>query len=372
MTPQKRNIPIIDLKKQYLAIKHMVDERVLSVLSSGNYIMGSEVAAFEKEFAFLLQSPNAVGVNSGTDALFLALKALGIGEGDEVITTPCSFIATVEAIIRCGAKPVFADVRASDSNIDPKQIERNITKKTKAILPVHLYGFVCDMKSINAIAKKHKLRVIEDCAQAIGAYHENVRVGTLSDAGCFSFYPTKNLAACGDAGAVVTPHTAVHEKLKVLRTHGSALRGSYEHLGINSRLDEIQAAVLRVKLLYVDRWNALRRKLGVHYDSLFSNHPRIEFFKPEVNTRAVYYLYCILVEKRELIQERLARKGISTIVHYPIPLHEVEALKYLGYKKGDFPVAENLSKKILAIPLYPELLFQDQEEVAEGILEILK
>lgn len=364
---EKRNIPIIDLRNQYRAIKSMVDERVLAVLASGSYVLGPEVAAFEREFAFYLKTTQCVGVNSGTDALYLALKALGVGQGDEVITTPVTFIATAETIVRTGARPVFVDVRESDSNMNADLIEKKITPKTKAIMPVHLYGFACDMDKIRAIASAHRLKVVEDCAQSVGGYYRETRLGSLSDAGCFSFYPTKNLGACGDGGAIVTNDERIAEATRLLRNHGSVLRGYYDQFGINSRLDEIQATVLRVKLLYIDRWNKMRRDLAKNYDGLFEGAAHIRPFKPLDGTTPVYHLYCVLVDRREALQERIAEKGITTMVHYPAPLHLVGALKYLGHKEGDFPVAEALSKRVLALPLYPELTFQEQELIAEHI-----
>ena len=367
-----RIIPIIDLKNQYRAIKSMVDERVMAVLASGNYILGPEVQAFEKEFSFYLKSKNTLGLNSGTDALYLALKAAGIGEGDEVITTPSTFIASAETIVRTGAKPVFVDVRESDSNMDPALIEKKITPRTKAILPVHLYGFVCDMDKIRHVAAAHKLKIIEDCAQSVGAYFGDRRVGTIGHLGCFSFYPTKNLGAFGDGGAVVTNDEMMAEKVRILRTHGSAMRGYYDQFGINSRLDEIQAAVLRVKLMYVDRWNSMRRSLAKHYDALFEDAGKVQVLKPSPGTTPVYYLYCILVDHRDHLQERLAEKGVTSTGHYPVPLHLLGAFKFLGHKEGGFPVAENISKRILALPLYPELAFQDQEIIVEQIKVVLQ
>jgi len=368
----KRDIPILDLKIQYRAIKRVMEESILKVMASGQYILGPEVEAFEKEFAFYLKTKNTIGVNSGTDALKLALKACGVGKDDEVITTPSTFIATVEAIVSCGAKPVFVDVNESDSNMNVDQIEEKITKKTKAILPVHLYGFVCDMGKIMEIAKKHKLKVVEDCAQSVGAYYGSQRTGAIGDAGCFSFYPTKNLGAYGDGGSVSAEDTKMAEHIRALRTHGSEIRGYYDELGINSRLDEMQATILRVKLLYIDRWNAMRRKLGFNYDELLQDVSGVSYFQPGENTTPVYHLYCIRSKNRETLQERLAERGITTMVHYPIPLHLAGALSFLGHKEGDFPVAEEISKDILALPIYPELTFQHQEEVAQEISNALK
>lgn len=368
-----RSIPILDLKAQYRAMKNQMEESVLRVLASGQYILGPEVEAFEKEFAFYLKSPQMVGVNSGTDALYLAMRALGIKTGDEVITTPATFIATSQTILALGAKPIFVDVNEADSLINPDLIEEKITPKTKAILPVHLFGFSCDMDKINTIARNHKLKVIEDCAQSVGSYWGTKRTGTFGDAAAFSFYPTKNLGAYGDGGAVALADQKIAEHLRALRTHGSLLRGYYDELGINSRLDEIQATMLRVKLLYVDRWNAVRRKLAVNYHDLFASHlPEVKTLRPLRGSTPVYSLFCILTPKRDAMQELLAKKGIDTMVHYPVPLHLVNALKSLGYREGDFPVAERISRSILAIPIYPELTFQDQEDIVEEIRQALK
>ena len=367
------DIPILDLKNQYRAIKNSVEEAVLKVLASGQYVLGPEVDAFEREFAFYLKCKDSVSVNSGTDALRLALKAVGVGPGDEVITTPLTFIATAEAILANGAKPVFVDINESDGNLDAGLLDEKITKKTKAILPVHLYGFACDMGRVNEVASAHKLKVIEDCAQAVGAYWKGRRVGALSDAGCFSFYPTKNLGAYGDGGAIALHDEKIAARLKALRTHGSVIRGYYDdELGINSRLDEIQATVLRVKLLYIDRWNGMRRKLAVAYHELLSGVSQVKRFQPMNETVPVYYLFCIRVDKRDLLQERLAEQGVSTMVHYPVPLHLCGVLKSLGYKEGDFPIAEEHCRTVLALPMYPELTFQDQEIIVSEIRAALK
>lgn len=367
------NIPILDLKAQYRAMKNQMDESVLRVIASGQYILGPEVEAFEKEFAFYLKSPHVVGVNSGTDALYLAMRSLGIGAGDEVITTPATFIATSQTILALGAKPVFVDVHENDSNLNADLIEEKITSKTKAILPVHLFGFSCDMAKISSLAHKHGLKVIEDCAQSVGSYWGTRRTGTFGDAAAFSFYPTKNLGAYGDGGAVALKDQKAAEHIRALRTHGSLLRGYYDELGMNSRLDELQATILRVKLLYVDRWNAVRRKHAQNYHDLFTGLlPHVKTLKPAPGSTPVYSLFCILAPKRDALQELLAKKGIDTMVHYPLPLHLVNALKFLGYREGDFPVAERISRSVLAIPIYPELTFQDQEDIVEEIRQALK
>lgn len=367
-----RYIPILDLKAQYRAMKNQMDESVLRVLASGQYILGPEVEAFEREFAFYLKTPHVVGVNSGTDALTLAMRSLGIGPGDEVITTPATFIATSQTILSLGAKPVYVDVNENDSNINADLIEAAITPRTKAILPVHLFGFSCDMTRIMDVAARHGLKVIEDCAQSVGAYWGPARTGTFGDAAAFSFYPTKNLGAYGDGGAVAIADRNAAEHIRALRTHGSLFRGYYDELGVNSRLDELQATILRVKLLYTDRWNQLRRKLAQHYNDLFSGlDPRVRALTPLPGSTPVYSLYCVLTPGRDSLQEVLLKKGIDTMVHYPVPLHLVNALKFLGYKEGDFPVAEKISKSILAIPIYPELTFQDQEDIVDEIRQAL-
>ena len=363
----RRNIPLLDLRHQYRAIKSMVDERIQAVLDSGEYILGREVAAFEREFSFFTKVPFTVGLNSGTDALYLSLHALGIGKGDEVITSPYTFVSTAQAIARAGATPVFSDIKENDANLDPALLEKKITKNTRAIIPVHLYGFACDIGSILDIAKEHRLKVIEDCAQACGAYYREGRVGSFGDAGCFSFYPTKNLSACGDGGAVITQDSKVAARLRALRSHGSELRGYYEEFGINSRLDEIQAAILRVKLMYIDRWNIMRRELAKNYDALIQKLPHVKTLKPDPKTAPVYHLFSILLANRDELQDELATKGIITMVHYPVPLHLQGVFRYLGYKQGDFPVAESMSKKILTLPLYPELTFQEQDEIVQDI-----
>lgn len=360
-------IPIIDLQEQYRAIKNMVDQSLQKVLMSGVYILGAELEAFEKEFAFFLKSKRVIGVNSGTDALYLSMRALGIGPGDEVITSPLTFVSTVQTILALGANPVFADVREFDSNIDPESVRSKITKKTKAILPVHLFGFPADMSALKILAEEHGLKIIEDCAQSAGAYYGGVQTGTIGDAGCFSFYPTKNLGACGDGGAIVVQDDDVAERLRNLRTHGSTLRGWYEELGVNSRLDEMQATILRIKLLYLGRWNIMRRKLAKNYDDLFAGLKQVTLFKAADKTTPVYCLYPIRVVKRDSLQEHLVRLGIHTIVHYPVPLHLSTALSSLGYGKGDYPVAEKLAAETLALPMYPELAFTDQERILNAI-----
>ncbi|MCX6760262.1 MAG: DegT/DnrJ/EryC1/StrS family aminotransferase [Candidatus Nealsonbacteria bacterium] len=346
-------IPQVDLKSQYKSIKKHLDRAVLSVLKNSKFILGENVREFEKEFAGFCRVKYAVGVGNGTEALYLALRALGVGKGDEVITAVNTFIATAEAITLNGAKPVFVDINPDTYNIDVCKIEKAITKKTKAIIPVHLFGQPADMGPIVKIAKKYNLRVIEDCAQAHGALYNGREVGSIGDIGCFSFFPGKNLGACGDAGAITTNNKNLAEKILMLRNHGRKRNEKYKHKieGLNSRLDEIQAAILRIKLRHLRRWN---------------NRQIIS------NAKSVYYFYVIRVKNRNRIIKELKKAGISSGIHYPIPLHIQPAYKYLGYKKGDFPIAEKAANEILSIPVYPELTDFQIKFIADLIKKRLK
>lgn len=350
------SIPLLDLKAQYKNIKPEIDNAVKQVIDSGQFVNGENVSGLEAEIAAYCGAGYGVGVASGTDALILSLVALGIKDGDEVITTPYTFIATTEAIAKVRAKPVFVDIDPATFNMDVKQIEKKITRKTKLILPVHLYGQSCDMSPILTLAKKYNLRIIEDCAQSIGAEYKGKRVGSFGDAGCFSFFPSKNLGAYGDGGMIVTNSGEIAEKIKILRDHGSKNR--YYHLidGYNSRLDAIQAAILRVKLKHLDKWTENRRKNAYLYNELLKPVKKVAIpFEPEYN-KHVYYLYTIKVsEKRDELQEYLKSNKIASCVYYPVPLHLQEVYKGLAYKEGDFPVSEKCSKGVLSLPIYPEL-----------------
>lgn len=369
-------VPLVDLKKQYASIKQEIDERVSGVLNSTAFILGSEVKEFEKEFAAFCSAEQAVGVSSGTAALALALLALDIGKGSEVITTPNTFIATVGAVSHIGARPVLVDVDAESYNIDVSRIEEAITKKTRAIIPVHLYGQPSDMDAVLQLAKKHNLKVVEDACQAHGAEYRGQRVGSFGDISAFSFYPGKNLGAYGDGGAVVTNTSELAERIRLLRNHGSIRKYYHEVIGYNSRLDEIQAAVLRVKLRYLDSWNEKRRKNARIY-AKYLQHPAdrdLVVIPKEMSwVKHVYHLYVIQVEGsiRDKLIEHLNTKGIGAQIHYPVPIHLQKAYKHLGYKEESFPVAEKLAKRIVSLPMFPELEEHQVERIAHEIKAFL-
>jgi len=347
-----KNILFLDLKKQFKQIKPEINEAVKRVIDRQFFILGPELERFESLFSKYLGSKYVLGVNSGTDGLILALQSIGITKGDEVITVPNSFIATTLAITQLGAKPVFVDIDPDTYQIDANKIEKAITLKTKAILPVHLYGAPCQIDVIKKIADKHHLYVIEDACQAHGAIVNNKQVGTFGDIGVFSFYPGKNLGAYGDAGAICTNDKKIFERIKRLRNYGQKEKYYHSEIGINTRLDEIQAAVLSVKLQYLDKWNKQRNKIANLYNKHFS---KIKTQKIYDKTKSCYHVFIIEVKDRNLFKEKLAKKGISTLIHYPLPIHLQECYKYLGYKKGDFPHTESAANKILSIPMYPEL-----------------
>lgn len=359
-------VPMVDLKKQFQGIKEEVLDIFIEILESSQYILGQKVSEFERKVANYHSIREAIGVASGTDALHLSIDALGIGKGEEVITTPFTFIATAEAILYVGATPVFVDIEPDTLNIDVSQIEANITKKTKAILPVHLFGHPADMINILDIAKKYRLKIIEDCAQSFGAEVNGKKAGSLGDAGCFSFYPSKNLGGYGDGGMVILNDSGVADTIRELRNHGS--KGSYRHkrVGFNSRLDEIQAGILLVKLLHLDKYNIKRRQNAALYNNLLSDKVRCPVEKQ--GAYHVFHQYTIISNKRDEIHQRLKENGISSVVYYPVPLHLQEALKFLGYQKGDFPVAEKAAREVLSLPMYPEL----EESTIIEIAEIIK
>jgi len=362
-------IPMIDLMKQYRDIEGEILKEVKDVLESGQYILGPKVRSFEEEIASYHNVRNAIGVASGTDALNLALKALDIGEGDEVITTPFTFFATIEAIIYQGAKPVFVDIEPDTLNIDVEMVEASITPKTKAILPVHIFGHPVNMNSLIEIADAHGIAVVEDCAQAFGAEIKGRKVGTFGSCGCFSFYPSKNLGGYGDGGLVITDDDEVAERIRMIRNHGSS--GGYIHkkIGLNSRLDELQAAILRVKLKKIDHYNELRRQRAKYYYERLSHLVTCPVEKE--GYYHVYHQYTIRTPLRDKLRENLNTKGISSVVYYPVPLHLQDALRFLGYHSGDFPVAEQISKEVLSLPIYPELPEDTQEMICHVIEEIL-
>lgn len=371
-------VPILDLKAQYAAIKDEVIRAISEVCESQSFALGPAVAEFEEKIATYCGAEYAIGVSSGTDALLVSLMALEIKPGDEVITTPFTFFATAGSIARLGAKPVFVDVDKDSYNIDVSGIEEKITKKTRAIIPVHLFGQVVQMKPIAEIAQRHNLAVIEDAAQAIGASQDGVKCGNFGDCGCFSFYPSKNLGGFGDGGLVTTNSESLAEKIRILRDHGRApvlqknhKTGScqnpgyfYKVIGGNFRLDGIQGAVLAVKLRYLDKWNEKRRQNAVFYDKIFNGSP-VKTPRIDSNNVSTYHQYTVTAPERDRLQKYLAESKIGSVVFYPKPLYLQQCFKHLGYQEGDLPVAEKLCSEVLSLPVYPELT-QDQIEYVAG------
>jgi UDP-2-acetamido-2-deoxy-ribo-hexuluronate aminotransferase len=359
---------MVDVLGQYEKIKNEIDKAVLKVVKSGRYILGPEVHEFEQQTAQYLGCKHAIGCASGTDALQIALMALDIGPGDEVITTPFTFVATAETIALLGAKPVYVDIREEDFNIDPALIEGAITPRTKAIIPVHLYGQPAEMDAIMDIAQKHNLHVIEDSAQSMGAEYKGRKVGTIGSFGCISFFPSKNLGAYGDAGMIVTNDDTLAEKARIISIHGSKIRYKHSHIGINSRLDTIQAAILSVKMPYLDTWNKQRYEAAERYDTLFSGMPvKTPVVLPD--RTHIFHQYTIRVPKRDALAEYLTSKKIPFGIYYPIPLHLQEAYRYLGYKNGDFPVTEKLTDEVISLPMHSELTMEQQEYIVRMIGE---
>ncbi len=363
-------IPMLDLRAQYESLKNEIESALKEILQSGHFVLGPNVEAFEKEVASFNNTKYAGGVASGTDALHLSLKALGIADGDEVITTPFSFIATAEAISYNGAVPVFVDINKHTFNIDPLKIEAKITPKTKAILPVHLFGQPARMEEILKIARKFNLKVIEDCAQAFGAEYKGAIVGSLGDAGCFSFYPSKNLGAYGDGGIITTNDPETYEKLKLLRNHGSTSGYNHKFIGFNSRLDEIQAAILRIKLKHIDMYNKKRRNLAKLYTSNICGIVQCPAVVPDTNH--VFHQFTIRSHRRDDIRKILTDNSISSVIYYPLPLHLQDAFKHLGYKKGDFPESEAAAEEVLSLPIYPELLSEKVRFISETVLKAFR
>lgn len=361
-------IPLVDLKAQYNSIKGEIDSAVEQDLAETAFIMGSRVANFENDFAKFCDNKYCAGVSSGTEALHLALRAIELKPGDEVITVPNTFIATVEFITHLGGNIKFVDIDKDTYTINVNEIEKAITDKTKAILPVHLYGQSSDMKPIMEIAEKHNLKVIEDCAQAHGAEYNGKRV-SVSDIGCFSFYPGKNLGAFGDGGAIVTGNEEIANKIAMLRNHGREKGEKYKHsiLGFNSRLDALQAAILQVKLKYIDQWTDARRKNAKLYNELLQD--KVVTPVEAEYAKHVYHLYVIRTKNRDKLQQHLKSKEISAGIHYPIPLHQQPALQKLNIT-GKFPITEQYSKEILSLPMYPELSEEQINFVADSIKEV--
>ncbi len=415
MSSTPNQIPILNLKEQYEQFAPELENAVLKVLRSGNYILGDNGSRLEAEVARLCGCKHGIGVANGTDALSLALWSLDIGAGDEVITTPFTFAATVETIALRGARPVFVDADEKTFNIDTKLIEQAITKKTKAIMPVHLYGLPAEMDQIQSIAKNYSLQIIEDNAQAIGAKYKGRPTGSLSQLACISFYPTKNLGACGDAGMIVTNDDVLAERLRVIRAHGMRKRYYHDELGVNSRLDEIQAAVLLAKLPYLAGWNCQRQRVAELYQAALADSPMIalpqipgngnahplptalagqwskasgsEITTPDLDnaTTHVWHQYTIRVSAnesdanssapfdtaRDTVMHELAERGVGSMCYYPLPLHIQPAFSHFGYHLGDFPVAEKLARQVISLPMYPELTQNQVDLIATSLKEVV-
>jgi len=363
----------LDLKLQYRSIKKEIDIAIRRVVESSRFIGGAEVENFEREIAKFCDTKYAVGVNSGTDALLLALRALEIGSNDEVITTPFTFIATAEIISITGAKPVFVDIDPKTFNIDPSKIEKRITKRTRAIIPVHLFGQMANMSAIMRVARKYKLKVIEDAAQAIGSNYKNKKAGSVGDMGCFSFFPSKNLGAYGDGGMIVTNNRKLADKVKLLRNHGSSPKEKYKNLvlGTNSRLDAIQAAILRVKLQYLAKWSRERSRKAIYYNAHLSKINEIESPYIAPNYTHIFHQYTIRIKnsERDRLKEYLNKHNVPTMVYYPLPLHLQPAFEYLNHRRGEFPKAEKAAKEVLSLPIYPEIKRREQDYIIKKIKE---
>jgi dTDP-4-amino-4,6-dideoxygalactose transaminase len=364
-------VPFLDLKKQYKGLKAEIDAAVAEVVSSAGFIGGPQVAQFEQEFAAYCETEHAVSCASGTDGLYLSLKALDIGPGDQVITTPCTFVASVGAIRMTGAKPVLVDVRDETLNINPELIEEAITPQTRAIMVVHLYGQPAEMDKVREIAAEHNLRVIEDACQAHGARYQGARAGSLGTTASFSFYPTKNLGAYGDGGCVTTGSRELADKIRSIANHGRSTWTRHELEGINSRLDALQAAVLRVKLRHLEEWNEKRRRLAALYHEQLKDVAEIGTIEIVEAAEPVYHLFIVRLEHREAIMEKLKEREIGCAIYYPTPVHLQPAYAVLGYREGSFPVAEQAMREVLAVPLNPEMKENQVEEVVSALKKSL-
>jgi dTDP-4-amino-4,6-dideoxygalactose transaminase len=383
------SIPPIDLTQQYRTLSPELLPVIEDLLASGSYINGPQVEALEEQLAEFLGCRAVVSCNSGTDALYLALRALDIGVGDEVITSPFSFFATAEAISLTGARPVFVDIDATTFNLDPDRIEASITPRTRAILPVHLFGQPVNMTAVMAIAQRHHLAVVEDCAQATGASWQGRQVGTFGQMGCFSFFPTKNLGAMGDGGAISTSDLELAAKLKRLKNHGSDRRYFHQTIGINSRLDTLQAAILLVKLPYLEEWNQRRRAIALQYRNLLADVPHLVLPADIEGGQSVWNQFTVRVlpetdrpassqhsdsfppRCRDRVKEQLQAEGIASMIYYPLPIHLQAAYESLGHQPGDFPMAEQCADQVLSLPLFPELTLDRQQSVATALSHIL-
>lgn len=365
-------VPLTDLTAQYRSIKAEIDAAMSRTLASGSFILGREVESFEKEAAAYCGAAHGVGVASGTDALHLALLACGIGAGDEVLTTPFTFIATAESVHKCGATPVFVDIDADTCNMDLGQMERHLTPRTTGIVPVHLYGHPCDMTRVMEFAAAHRLKVVEDCAQSLGATWQGKKVGSFGDAGCLSFFPSKVLGAYGDGGMVVTNDAAIADHVRVLRSHGSRKKYFHDMPGFNSRLDSLQAAVLKVKLGHLDDWLNRRREIATAYADLLRGVDGISLLAERVGARHIYNYYTVRVaggaRKRDAVADYLKSRGIATAVYYPRSLHLQPVYAVLSHHAGDFPVSEAAQDEVLSLPMYPELTDGQIAEVVSAIV----
>ncbi|MFN0277248.1 MAG: DegT/DnrJ/EryC1/StrS family aminotransferase [Pyrinomonadaceae bacterium] len=370
------NVPLLDLKEQNATLRPEIEAALGRVLDSNGFILGSEVAALEKELAAYCGTKYAIGCASGSDAILLALMALDVDAGDEVITTPYSFFATVSSITRLGATPVFVDIDPITFNIDVSQIESRITPRTKAIEPVHLYGQCADMDGLKALNEKHNVPIVEDAAQAIGAEENRIRAGSFGEIGCFSFYPSKNLGGMGDGGFVTTNDDQLAKKLNALRVHGAEEKYFHKYVGLNSRLDGFQGAVLRVKLPHLDTWTKKRCSNAENYRQMFTNlglNEQINLPTTRENCKHIYNQYVVRVPgRRHDLRKFLTQKGIGTDIYYPVPLHLQECFAYLGYVEGDMPEAERAARETLALPIFPELRIEQQEYVVKTIDEFFK
>jgi dTDP-4-amino-4,6-dideoxygalactose transaminase len=361
-------IPLVDLKAQYEVIGPEIDEAIGRVIANTSFILGSEVRSFEEAFAQACEVGFGVGVASGTAALQLALEALGIGAGDEVITTPLTFLATVESIAQCGARPVFVDIDPRTHNLDPAGLSAAITPQTRAIMPVHLYGRPADMGAVSEVARQHDLFVVEDAAQAHLARYRGRVVGTLGDVACFSFYPGKNLGAYGDGGMVVTNDESLADTVRLLRNHGRSEKYVHQILGYGERLDALQAAILAAKLPHLPDWNARRRAVAARYGELLADLPLALPLDSE-EVEQVYHLFVVRTPRRDALRQHLKEQGVAAGVHYPLPLHLQPACAHLGYSPGDFPQAEQAANEVLSLPIYPELTDDQVRQVARAIRE---
>ena len=363
-------INLVNLKRQFQSVKEEIFQGINDVIDNGDYILGAKVSELEEKIAKKIGVQEAIAVANGTEALILILEAYGIGKGDEVITTPFTFFATAEAISRVGATPVFTDVDPLTFNLNPLEMEKKVTSATKAIIPVHLFGLPADMDEINAIAKKHKLLVIEDACQAFGATYKDQWVGSLGNAACFSFFPTKNLGTLGDGGVITTSDSNLAHKIRKLRIHGSAKKYYHDRIGYNSRLDEIHAAILLVNLTKIDDWNEERRRIAGRYRQFLKAVPHIQPPSELSDRTHIYHLYCIESDHRKEIMEAFSKEKIQAGIYYPLCLHLQEVYRPLNYKKGDFPIAESLSERLLAIPMHPFLLESEQDKIIAILSEI--